>query len=325
MKKNYLSLLLSAYLFTNIASANEKNMTNVYDAQRIADIFTTLNADPKDPKKKVNHAVGFCGNGSFLPSSEITSVLDIPFLKQKEINAQVRYSLGGALSSDKTKPRGMAIKIAGADETWTMVMLNTEINFAKNPEEFGQFFEMNIPVDGKQDREKISKLMKEVDSYRNFIEYNSKRGITGSVSNMEFYSIHTFMFKDKKSGDMIPARWKFVPVDGLKYLSKEELEKKSDYFLEDDFSNYVKKAPVAYKMYLVYANKNDVINDTTALWSGEHKEEYVGTLNVTKHSGNVCNSDVYFPSDLPTGVGAPIDPLFDIRNQAYGITFGNRQ
>ena len=40
MKKNYLSLLLSAYLFTNIASANEKTTTNVYDAQRIADIFT---------------------------------------------------------------------------------------------------------------------------------------------------------------------------------------------------------------------------------------------------------------------------------------------
>mgnify|MGYP001365166679 CR=1 FL=1 len=35
---------------------------------------------------------------------------------------------------------------------------------------------------------------------------------------------------------MIPARWKFVLVDGIKYLTKEELEKKSDKFLEDDFS-----------------------------------------------------------------------------------------
>ena len=39
-------------------------------------------------------------------------------------------------------------------------------------------------------------------------------------------------------------------------------------------------------MYLVYANKNDVTNDTTALWTGEHKEDFVGTLNVSKYSGN---------------------------------------
>ena len=233
--------------------------------------------------------------------------------------------MGGALKTDKSKPRGLAIKLNGENEAWTMVMLNTEINFAKNPQEFGQFFEMNIPVNRKVDKENVAKLMKEVDSYRNFIEYNSKRGITPSVSNIEFYSIHTFMFKDKKSGDMIPARWKFVPVDSIKYLTKEESEKKSDKFLEDDFSKYVKNKPVSYKMYLVYANKNDVTNDTTALWTGEHKEDFVGTLNVSEYSGNECNSDVYFPSEIPTGVGAPNDPLFDVRNQAYAITFGKRQ
>ena len=137
--------------------------------------------------------------------------------------------MGGALKTDKSKPRGVAIKLNGENEAWTMVMLNTEINFAKNPQEFGQFFEMNIPVNGKVDKENIAKLMKEVDSYRNFIEYNSKRGIT------------------------------------------------------------------------------------------------VGTLNVSQYSGNRCNSDVYFPSEIPTGVGAPNDPLFDVRNQAYAITFGKRQ
>ena len=51
----------------------------------------------------------------------------------------------------------------------------------------------------------------------------------------------------------------------------------------------------------------------------------MGTLNVSQYSGNTCNSDVYFPSEIPTGVGAPNDPLFDVRNQAYAITFGKRQ
>ncbi len=51
----------------------------------------------------------------------------------------------------------------------------------------------------------------------------------------------------------------------------------------------------------------------------------LGNLNVSQYSGNTCNSDVYFPSEIPTGVGAPNDPLFDVRNQAYAITFGKRQ
>ncbi len=325
MRKSCLSLFISACLLSGVAQADEKSGAEIYDAQKIADIFYTLNANPKDPKGKVNHIVGFCANGSFTPSKEISSVLDIPFLRQKNISTQVRYSLGGAILSDKSKPRGMAMKLTGESETWTMVMLNTEINFAKDPQEFGQFFEMRIPLNGKPNHAKIAKLSKEVDSYRNFGEYASKRGITPSVSNIDFHSIHTFMFKDKKSNKMIPARWKFVPLDGVKYLSKSELEKKGNHFLEKDFKNYLQKKPVEYKMYLVYANKDDVIDNTAVLWRGKHQEEYVGTLKVSEYTGGVCNSDVYFPSEMPEGVGAPTDPLFDVRNEAYAITFGRRQ
>lgn len=44
-------------------------------------------------------------------------------------------------------------------------------------------------------------------------------------------------------------------------------------FLKEDFEDRVKtNKPVEYKMYLVYANKNDITNETTALWSSRHKE-----------------------------------------------------
>ena len=78
-------------------------------------------------------------------------------------------------------------------------------------------------------------------------------------------------------------------------------------------------------MYLVYANKDDITNDTTALWQGEHKESFVGSFKVSALSQEDCNFDVYFPSDIPQGVNSPKDPLFDVRNEAYAITFGKRQ
>lgn len=297
----------------------------VYDAQRIAEIFKQLNGDLQRPKQKVNHAQGFCASGSFIPEKDIVSLVDVPMLAEGALSAELRYSLGGAMMSDKSKTRGLALKLQGKDEVWTMVMLGTEINFARTPEEFGQFFEMRLPVNGKVDQEKIKRLMQEVDSYRRFAEYTAMMGITPSVAHTAYFSIHTFYFKDKESGKMISARWKFVPTEGVKYFSEEELKKAKNIFLEEDFKVRIKKAPIVYQMYLVYANEGDSVNDTTALWSGKHREVLVGTLRVDGYQEKQCDGAVYFPSELPQGVGAPQDPLFDLRNEVYGITFGFRQ
>lgn len=307
-------VLVCCFLLSGLFGSDE------YDAEKIADIFYTLNGDSSDPHKKINHAKGFCATGEFFPNKSLS--IDVPLLKKDYINAEVRYSLGGALLDDRSKVRGMALRLLGGDSQWTMVMLNTEINFAKNPQEFGQFFEMRIPVNGKVDTKKIAKLTKEVDSYRNFEAYTSKMGIS-KLENTPYYSIHTFMFN--KNGKTYPAKFKFVPKDGIKYLSEDEIANLDKDFLLSTFQSYIAKKPMEYDMYLVYANDNDVINDTTALWEGEHKEEYVGTLKVAKYAGDNCNGDVYFPSDLPLGVNPPNDPLFDLRNTTYGITFGRRQ
>ncbi len=135
-------------------------------AEEIADIFYKLNA--KEPKMKINHTKGFCAKGVFLPNPQARKDLDVPLLNEKEIPASVRYSLGGVAMDDKSKVRGMALKLENQNASWTMVMLNTEINFAKNPKEFAQFFEMRIPKNGKVDEARIKKLYEEVPSYRNF-------------------------------------------------------------------------------------------------------------------------------------------------------------
>lgn len=111
----------------------------------------------------------------------------------------------------------------------------------------------------------------------------------------------------------------------MAYLKENELQKLSNDFLESDFKEKSKKAPIAYKMILVLANPKDKTDDTTALWSGKHKEIEVGTLLVKQYNGDVCNGDVFMPNVLPNGVEAPKDPLFETRNDVYSITFGRRQ
>lgn len=298
-----------------------------YDANRIADIFYALNGDANDPSKKVNHTKGFCASGEFVPAKDIANLLDIGLLSQSVIPTQVRYSSGGGSVniSDKDKPKGLALKINGESDSWEIVMLNTEINFAKNPEEFGKFFEMRIPQNGKVDKENVAKMFREVASYRNFVKYLDENiGVYPSLANVAYHSIHTFYFKDK-SGKMIPARFKFVPKNGVKFVGEEEAKKLADHYLEDRFKQDVSKKPIEYTMILVLANPGDIIDDTTALWNGRHKEIEVGTLSVKQYDGKDCNVDVYMPITLPKGVGEPEDPLFQVRNETYINTFSRRQ
>ena len=75
------------------------------------------------------------------------------------------------------------------------------------------------------------------------------------------------MFKDKKSGDMIPARWKFVPVDGIKYLTKEELEKKGDCWdnaVAESFFHSLKTE-------LIHHEKLDIFINSFYLIKKDHK------------------------------------------------------
>ncbi len=330
LNRKSLCKLLVVGVFSSILLLNAKDSKDIqveYDAEKIADVFYELNGDSKDPHKKINHAKGFCAIGEFVPVKNIKKILDIPLFENGNIQTQVRYSLGGGnpKASDKSKPRGMALKIEGEKDSWEIVMLNTEINFAKTPNEFGEFFAMRIPKNGKVDNEYIIKRTNEVASYKNFEKYLDNIGITGSVANTAYYSIHTFYFRDKKSKKFVPARFKFIPVSGVSYLSKDELTSIKDDFLESDFKNHVAKKPIEYKMILVYANPKDITNDTTALWSGKHKELEIGTLIVNKYDGVECNGDVFMPSILPNGVDAPKDPLFNVRSDTYSITFGRRQ
>lgn len=313
-----LGFYISLCLLGSLANAQD---LETYDAQRIADIFYKLNGDSKNPKSRVNHVKGFCASGTFTPSEDFNqSSLNLPLFREGKILTRVRYSLGGAIKDNRSKQRGMALNFLGKNDNWTMVMLNTEINFAKNPQEFGQFFEMKIP--NFMNAQKIKELSQR-DSYKNFNTYLEKIGIS-SLEHTPFYSIHTFWFEDY-SRNLIPARWKFIPKDGITYLNTQELKSVSKDFLKENFITYTKDKPIEYKMYLEFANKGDILDDTTALWQGEHKNLFMGTLQVSKYEGEECNQDVYFPSELPKGVGVPKDPIFELRTPTYAITFGKRQ
>lgn len=53
--------------------------------------------------------------GTFKPAQSINKEIDVPLLTYKSLPIQVRYSLGGAFKDDKSKTRGMAIRIPDSE------------------------------------------------------------------------------------------------------------------------------------------------------------------------------------------------------------------
>lgn len=320
----------------NVINASQtntsKNLTEV--AQKIADMFYALNGEPNNPHKKINHTKGFCASGEFIPNQKVAKDFAIPFLHFQKIEVKARFSLGGGEKSDKSKSRAMALKMQSENsDFWEIAMTNSRVNFAKNADEFMQFLGINLEQkQGQITPQEAAKKRESVSSFVNFAREIGHLGVSPSFADSAYHSVHTFFFT-KSSDELVPARFSFVPKNGVKNLSPKELENLSDDFLESSFKKQLKSGAIKFALVLEVARQEDSLEDTTSVWAhidsnGEKiSREHItlGELRLDSFSGYECNEEVFMPSILPSGVLPPKDEIFDVRSMVYAITFGRRQ
>ncbi|PAF43229.1 catalase [Helicobacter sp. 11S02596-1] len=310
-------VLLSIGLIAGILFAQE-TMT----PEKAADFFYNQFNHKEHPHIKVNHTKGFCATGSFTPREDIKEFVNIPLLNTKD-KVLARYSTGGGnpKADDRFSAHGLALKISNDKEQWDFATLNAVINAGKTPDIILKF----LSLVGKPDKkDELAALAKKYPSVAQVLAYNQTIGATKSLANTQFNSQHTYKITGA-DGKIINAKIIFVPQDGIIELSAKEAKKKGPDYLEKDLQKKLKNASVKYYMYLLVANPKDVVDDISAVWENTNKKIFLGTLTLEKYTGATCNSDVFLPGILPDGVGAPIDPVFEFRNQTYSITHSRRQ
>lgn len=303
-------------------------------AEKIADMFYALNGEPNNPHKKINHTKGFCASGEFIPNQKVAKDFAIPFLHSSKIQVKARFSLGGGEQSDKSKSRAMALKMQSENsDFWEIAMTNSRVNFAKNADEFMQFLSINLEQkQGQITPQEAAKKRGSVSSFVNFAREIGYLGVSPSFADSAYHSVHTFFFT-KSNDELVPARFSFVPKNGVKNLSPKELENLNDDFLESSFKKQLKSGAIKFALVLEVARQEDSLEDTTSVWAhidsnGEKtNREHItlGELRLDSFSGYECNEEVFMPSILPSGVQPPKDEIFDVRSMVYAITFGRRQ
>ena len=284
------------------------------------------------PGERRNHIKGTCALGEFVGTPEAATYTRSALFSSKPVPVIARFSLGGGnpKAPDTAKSvRGMALQFKLPDgKLHQMAMLNTPIFGAAQPQ---TFLDLMLalqpdPATGKPDPEKMKAFKASHPDSAAQGQYMAANNPPSSYANSAYWGIHTFKFINKKN-ETILGRWRFVPQDGEKRLSEDELKTAGANFLEQALVDRSQQAPIRWDMMLTIGQPGDVEDNPIIAWPDERKQVKVGTLTIKSamaQKGAACETINYDPLVMADGVAPSNDPVLRFRSPAYAVSFGKR-
>lgn len=284
------------------------------------------------PGERRNHIKGTCATGEFVGSPEARVYTRSALFSGKPLPVVARFSLPGGNPKvpDTAKiPRGMALEFRLPDGSLQhMTMLNTPVFGAASPQ---TFFDDIVakkldPATGKPDPEKIKAFKASHPDSLPQAEFLAKNNPPVSWANSSYFGIHTFKFVNRDNRTTL-VRWRFVPKDGEKQMSDDELKSSPPNFLEQNLIKRTLHGPVQWDMILTIGVPGDPEDNPTLLWPPDRKEVKIGTLTIssaTPQKGAECEKINFDPLVMADGIEPTNDPVLLFRSPAYAISFGKR-
>lgn len=279
-----------------------------------------------------NHTKGTCALGEFVGSKDAARYSRSALFSGKPVPVIARFSLSGGnpKAPDTAKSsRGMALQFKlPKGQLHQMALLNTPMFGAAHPQ---TFLDLMLalkpdPATGKPDPEKIKAFRASHPDNLAQTEYLASNNPPASYANSAYWGIHTFKFVDRKK-KLTPVRWRFVPQDGEKRLSDEELKTAGANFLEQALIGRAQQGPVRWDMLVTLGAAGDPEDDPTQLWPEGRKEFKAGTLSITAampQKGAACEPINFDPLVMAEGIAPTADPVLRFRSPAYAVSFARR-
>jgi catalase len=284
------------------------------------------------PGERRNHIKGTCAAGEFIGTKEAAKLSRSLLFTGKPVPVIARFSLSGGnpKAPDVAKSgRGMALEFQlPKGQTHHITMLNTPMFGAANPQTFLDLMQAlrPDPATGKPDSEKMKAFKGGHPDNKAQADYLACNNPPSSYASSSYWGIHTFKLIDKK-GKATLVRWQFVPQDGEKRLSDEELKTAGANFLESALIERTQQGPVRWDMMVSIGQPGDSETDPTVLWPAERPRIKAGTLSIRSaeaQKGAPCEAINFDPLVMATGIQPTADPILQFRSPAYAVSFGKR-
>ncbi len=284
------------------------------------------------PGKRRNHTKGTCVSGEFAGTPEAAVHSRSALFSGEPLPIVGRFSLAGGnpTAPDTARsPRGMALEFQLPDGSLQhMTMLNTPVFGAAHPQTFfDQIVAMKPdPATGRPDPEKLRAFKASHPDNAAQAAFLSGNNPPTSYTNSDYYGIHTFKFIDRNDKTTL-VRWRFVPQDGERGLSDEELKSMPKDFLEQTLIKRTAEGPVRWDMLVTLGEPGDAETDPTVTWPDNRKVIKAGTLTLTAatpQKGAACEKINFDPLVMSDGIAATDDPILLFRSSAYAVSYGKR-
>jgi catalase len=285
------------------------------------------------PGERRNHTKGTCAAGEFVGNPEAAKYSGSALFSGKPVPVVARFSLAGGnpKAPDTAKSaRGMALEFRLPDGGLQhMTMLNTPMFGAAHPETFLDLMIAMKPdrATGKPDPEKMKAFKASHPDNLAQADFLAVNNPPTSYATSSYFGIHTFKFIDR-DGKATLVRWRFVPQDGEKRLTDDELKSAPANFLEAALIERTKQGPVRWDMIVTVGVRGDAEDNPTVAWPEDRQQLKVGTLTVASASpqqkGADCEPINFDPLVMADGIAPTDDPVLRFRSPAYAVSFAKR-
>src|SRR6476660_3939957 len=263
---------------------------------------------------RANHAKGVVAEGKFKASPDATGLSKAVLFGGAEVPVTVRFSDSTGVpnlpdGSDDANPHGMAVKFHLPDGSDMDIVINSLKFFPVSTSE--EFRDLLVAIaQSPPDAAKPTKFEQFVASHSTIPGAFATVATPDSFANEAYFGINAFVFVNK-AGERQAIRYPMT-TEKIVHLDKAEA---------------AKKGPVTFRFKAQLAAAGDSTKDPSKPWPDDRKLVELGVLTIDKA---VTNSDeaqkklLFLPGQLTDGIEQSDDPMIDVRNGAYAISFSRR-
>jgi catalase len=281
------------------------------------------------PGFRANHAKGIVAEGNFKASAEATGLSRAALFDGSLIPVTVRFSDSTGIpnipdGSADANPHGMAIKFHLPNGSDTDMVINSLKFF---PVATGEDFRdlLLALAASPPDAPKPTKFEQFAASHPSVPAAFATVGTPDSFADEEYYGVDAFVFVNK-AGAKQAVRYQMMP-ERVVHLAAADAAKQPPNFLMDELPERLKRGPITFHLRAQLAAAGDSTKDPSIPWPDDRRVAELGVLTIDKVVPDSAEAEkklLFLPGQLTDGIEESDDPLIDIRDAAYALSFSRR-
>ncbi|ANY82758.1 catalase (plasmid) [Microvirga ossetica] len=281
------------------------------------------------PGFRAFHAKGIVFEGSFKGTPDAAALSRAVLFDGRTIPVTVRFSDSGGLptipdGSDGANPHGMALKFHLPDGSETDMVTNSfKVFLVPTAADLRDFF-LAIAA-SPPEAAKPTKLDQFVASHPTVPAALATIATPDSFAHEEYRGLNAFVLVNK-AGERQAVRYVVTP-EQVVHLNAAEAAKRPPDFLMTELPERLNRGPVIFHLKAQLAAAGDPTNDPSRPWPDDRKVVELGILTLDKAVPGSAEAEkklLFLPGQLTDGIEASDDPMIDVRDSAYAVSFSRR-